>query len=237
MMPRRVTLILVTLLVRLLLWRSQMKPHIKLIQWRGTPVDIVWTGFAYCTLHMTCPWTHSVHCMHSLWFLLNIFLFQTTITTILRPFFRDHPGELVPEENFLTLWCTGRLTEANTPTIRLSTTPSGLSSAHLHHSPCFFTGRIPFLPPNQQCQSTEGKFFLFQTKVNKLTSYFCQMMNCDVIGYFSFSWLWQPVAMDRPLYFPAVVYVFFLLFSSPILSGCRVDVYHTSTCDVTLVRI
>jgi len=101
----------------------------------------------------------------------------------------------------------------------------------------FFTGRIPFLPPNQQCQSTEGKFFLFQTKVNKLTSYFCQMMNCDVIGYFSFSWLWQPVAMDRPLYFPAVVYVFFLLFSSPILSGCRVDVYHTSTCDVTLVRI
>ena len=89
------------------------------------------------------------------------FLFQTTITTVLRPFFRVHPGELVPKENFLTLWCMGRLTEANTPTIRLSTTPSGLSSAHLHHSPCFFTGRIPFLPPNQQCQSTEGKFFFY----------------------------------------------------------------------------
>ena len=26
----------------------------------------------------------------------------------------------------------------------------------LHHSK-FFTGRMPFLPPNQQCQSTEGK--------------------------------------------------------------------------------
>ena len=25
-----------------------------------------------------------------------------------------------------------------------------------HHS-VFFTGRMPFLPPNQQCQSTEGK--------------------------------------------------------------------------------
>jgi len=25
----------------------------------------------------------------------------------------------VPEENFWTLWCKGRLTEANTPTIRL----------------------------------------------------------------------------------------------------------------------
>jgi len=37
-----------------------------------------------------------------------------THTTILRPFFRDHPGELVPEENFWTLWCQRRLTEADT---------------------------------------------------------------------------------------------------------------------------
>jgi len=33
--------------------------------------------------------------------------------------FRDHPGEPVPEENFWTLWCKRRLTEADTPTIRL----------------------------------------------------------------------------------------------------------------------
>jgi len=30
------------------------------------------------------------------------------------------------------------------------------ASANLHHPPIFFTGRMPFLPPNQQCQSTEG---------------------------------------------------------------------------------
>ena len=41
-----------------------------------------------------------------------------THTTILRPFFMDHPCEPVPEENFWTLWCKGRLTEADTPTIR-----------------------------------------------------------------------------------------------------------------------
>jgi len=41
----------------------------------------------------------------------------------------------VPEENFLTTWCKGRLTEADTATIPLGTTPSGLTSAHLHHSP------------------------------------------------------------------------------------------------------
>ena len=40
----------------------------------------------------------------------------TTTTTVLRPFFRDHPGEPVPEENFWTLWCKGRLTEVDTTT-------------------------------------------------------------------------------------------------------------------------
>jgi len=79
----------------------------------------------------------------------------THTTTVLRPFFQDHPGEPVPEENYWTLWCKGRLTEADTPTIRLGATPSGLTNVHLHH-PHIFTGRMPFLPPNQQCQSTEG---------------------------------------------------------------------------------
>jgi len=32
-----------------------------------------------------------------------------------------------------------------------------------HHS-SFFTGRMPFLPPNQQRQSTEGKFLKLQIK-------------------------------------------------------------------------
>jgi len=38
----------------------------------------------------------------------------------------------VPEENFWTSWCKGRLTEADTSTIRLGTTPAGLTSANLH---------------------------------------------------------------------------------------------------------
>ena len=85
--------------------------------------------------------------------LLHVHTYHTT--TVLQAFFRDHPGEPVPEENFWTSRCKGRLTEADTPTIRLGATPSGLTSAHLHHLP-FFTGRMPFLPPNQQCQTTEG---------------------------------------------------------------------------------
>ena len=62
------------------------------------------------------------------------------------------------QKNFWTLWCKGRPTEADTPTVRLGATPSGLTSAHLHHPP-IFTGRMAFLPPNQQCQSTEGVLF------------------------------------------------------------------------------
>jgi len=62
----------------------------------------------------------------------------THTTTILRPFFWDHPGEPVPDENLWTLWCKGRLTEANTPTTRLGATPSGLTIAHLHHPPIFY---------------------------------------------------------------------------------------------------
>ena len=80
---------------------------------------------------------------------------RPTGTTILRPLLQDHLVEPVPEENFWTLWCKGRLTEADTPTIRLGATPSGLTSAHLHHPP-FFMGQMPFRPANQQCQSTEG---------------------------------------------------------------------------------
>jgi len=79
-------------------------------------------------------------------------------TTTLRPFFGDYPGEPVPEENFWTIRCKGRLTEADTQTIRLGATPSRLTSAYLHHPPIFFTRRMSFLPPNQQRQSTEGNW-------------------------------------------------------------------------------
>jgi len=78
-------------------------------------------------------------------------------TTVLRPFFRDHPGEQVPEENFWTLWRKGRLTEADILTIRLGATPSGLTVPTCTIPPYFFMGRMPFLLPNKHCQSTEGK--------------------------------------------------------------------------------
>jgi len=50
----------------------------------------------------------------------------------------------------------GKIMEAEAPTVRVGATPTGLT-APPHNPPRFFTGRMPFLPPNQQRQSTEGK--------------------------------------------------------------------------------
>jgi len=60
---------------------------------------------------------------------IYIYIYIYIHTTVLRPFFQDHPSEPVSEENVWTLWCKGRLTEADT----LGATPSGLTSAHLQH--------------------------------------------------------------------------------------------------------
>jgi len=87
--------------------------------------------------------------------------------------FRDHPGEPVQEEDFWTLWCKGKLTEADTSTIRLGATPSGLFQCPPPPSPYFFTGQMPFLPQNQQHQSTEGNvsytFVIVKTQIISMT--------------------------------------------------------------------
>ena len=69
-------------------------------------------------------------------------------TTVLRPFLRDHPGEPVLEENFWTLWCKGRLTEADTQTIWLGATASGLTSTYLDHPPFLQAGCPSCRPAN-----------------------------------------------------------------------------------------
>jgi len=81
--------------------------------------------------NVICNWYHTTH-----------------TTSVLRHFFWDHPEEPVPEDNLWTLWCKGRLTKADTPTIRLGATPSGLISAHLHHPPHIFY-RPDALPATQ----------------------------------------------------------------------------------------
>jgi len=56
--------------------------------------------------------------------------------------------------------------------------------------------------------------------------------------HFSLSrYLWPPCVADADIIFSSCGFFFLLLFSSPNLSSRRLDVYHTATRGVTLVRI
>jgi len=80
--------------------------------------------------------------------------YSYTHTTVLRPFFRDHPGEPVPEENFWTSWC--RLTEADTSTIRLGATPSGLTSAPPPSPHIFLQAGCPSCRPTNSVKALKA---------------------------------------------------------------------------------
>jgi len=71
------------------------------------------------------------------------------VTTVLRPFFWDHPGEPVPE-NFWTM-VQGKINRGRHTDHRLDATPSGLTSSHLHHPPIFY--RPDALPAAQPTAS------------------------------------------------------------------------------------
>ena len=107
------------------------------------------SDFCFCSSHLYDRCHYITY-----WLLVNVL--HTTTTTILRPFFRDHPGQPVPEENFWTLCCKGRLTEADTPTILLGATPSGLTSAHLHHPHIFLQARCPSCRPTNSVKALKA---------------------------------------------------------------------------------
>jgi len=105
----------------------------------------------------------------------------------------------VPEENFWTLWCKGRPTEADTLTIWLGATPSRLTSAHLHHPP-FFTRQMPFLSPNQQCQSTKGnKIRQYMYRMWWLSSLVAKALDLQLAGceFNSQPWRCRVTTLDK----------------------------------------
>ena len=67
------------------------------------------------------------------------------------------PGWAGARRKFWTLWCKERLTKADTPTIRLDATPSGLTSAHLHHPPIFLQAGCPSCRPTNSVKALPQK--------------------------------------------------------------------------------
>jgi len=101
-------------------------------------------------------------------------------TTVLRPFFWDHPVEVVPEENVWTLWGKRRLTKADTVTIQLGASPSGLTSAHLHHPPQFLQAGCPSCRPTNNVRALKATNVCFcttwQNGIMRKSHFFTQML-------------------------------------------------------------
>ena len=78
----------------------------------------------------------------------------------------------------------------------------------------------------------------FRTLLRKM----CLQKIDNTLKHLNFNYLWPPYVIGGALYFCPVISIyllsfFFLFFSSPNLSGHRLDLYHTSTHGVALVRI
>ena len=75
------------------------------------------------------------------------------------------------------------------------------------------------------------------------SNYFCWCSLGGTAVAIAHSLLWPPYVIGGPLYFCPVISIYLLyiflssFFSSPNLSGHRLDLYHTSTHGVALVRI
>ena len=120
----------------------------RLVGWVGPTLVIAWVG-----LKILDPCT-SLHIQNS----LHVMETHThTHAHVSRPFFRDYPGEPVPErQNQSGFYWSKRLVSGSG--ISWATCKSDCRKIEKtdRKKPSFFAGRMPFLPPNQQRQSTEG---------------------------------------------------------------------------------
>jgi len=86
----------------------------------------------------------------------------------LQPFYGPFSGTTqlsqFQKRNFWTLWCKGRLTEADTLAIRLGVTPSGLRSAHLHYPPIFYR---PDTLPAAQLTLSQSSTHIVTKNINR----------------------------------------------------------------------
>ena len=76
-------------------------------------------------------------------------------TTVLQPFFLEPPGWAGARREPLDFMVQGKINRG-----RHTDHPAGHHSIQTNHcppppSPILFTGRMPFMPPNQRCQSTK----------------------------------------------------------------------------------
>ena len=133
---------------------------------------------------------------------------------------------------FLTLQdeqATRKTTEEPRSEVKLEQSSSSLSSMQ----PCLLVQRQP---PSHVVQTRGPSSNIGRGGVDRtLTVAVTELLYCDGQAL-----LWPPYGIGQAIVFFALWFLSFYLsssFSSPNLSGRRLDVYHTSTHGVALVRI
>jgi len=125
--------------------------------WMRQLFRICWVP-VHCKSPGRCP-----HCLVFLSFSHNsVLVFDTLcchLTTAPRPFYGPFSKTIrvrrCQKRTSGLLWCKGRLTAADTQTIRLGATLSLLTSAHLHH-PHFLEARCPSCRPTNSVKALKA---------------------------------------------------------------------------------
>jgi len=119
--------------------------------WRSVLGQAQWLG--------TCRFQEAFGHIHQrtgpVWLWNKLTYYYTT--TVLRPFFWDHPGEPMPEEKLLDFMVQGKINRGRHTDHPAGRHSSGLTSAHLHHSPIFLQARCASCCPTYSVKALRAE--------------------------------------------------------------------------------
>jgi len=153
-----------------------IKIHVQYTGWDDETICGIWlAGVRSCaggtgSISRTCYSVKHSSCRTAIYIIsknLQYHLYHCTITTTPQPFYGPFSGTTRVSrcqklENFWTLCCKGKLTEADTLTIWLGATPSRLTGVQFHHLPHFFTARCPSCRPTNSVKALKAVVIVLQ---------------------------------------------------------------------------
>jgi len=139
------------------IWRRQFSFMNSICQVHGTWLTYVWLTNVLLSIQIPHKNTNIQKIIN------NKYLNRFTTTVLPQPFYGPFSETTqvsrCQKRNLWTLWCKGRLTEADTPTIRLGATPSELTSVQCPpppSSPCFLQAGCPSCRPTNSVKALKA---------------------------------------------------------------------------------
>jgi len=139
-------------------------------------------------------------------------------------------AEMMKDARMVCVWGSWSAAAAVPPHVWSASPPAGVHRSSWTQSASTQTTTLQFSMTNNNENPLDGTL----SRTTRVSWY--QKINVHSPHIYVDSSYGRPMEYGRPLYFCPVVSIF-LFFSSPILSGERLDVYHTSIHDVVLVQV